>query len=613
MIQPFDTDGVPGTQPRPSTYRRLLAYVWTLWPAFAISIVGFVLYALTQSAFASLMQYLPNAFDTMPASQRQLSDWELSLGLDTAEGIRLFLPIALVTIVAFREIGSYLGGYYITFVARNVVYQLRQDLFMHLTRLPVSFFANHNSSEIIAVITFNVEQVTSATSNAIKTLIREGLTVAALLGYLFYVNWKLSLLFLAVAPLIGLIITFTSKRFKKYSQRIQTSVGGLTQVVSEVTRGLLVMRSFGGEDYERERFSRHNSYSLTQDLKLARANEISLPIIQLLTFVSLAVLFWLGLDPTLRAGMDEGQFLSYVTAASLVAKPLRQLTSVNAGIQRGLAAAESVFEILDENLETNNGLERLSGLRGDVEFRNLSFSYQKDGKPVLKQINLKINAGETVALVGRSGAGKSTLVNLVAGFIPAPVGTLFIDRVPEEEIQLDSLRRHVAVVNQQTVLFETSIENNIAYGELRSSSREAVEQAAAQANALEFIRRLPDGLDTSLDEDGADLSGGQRQRLAIARAFLKEAPILILDEATSALDSQSEQLVQASLQTLSDYRTTLIIAHRLSTIENADRVVVMDDGQIIETGTHRELLSADGYYAQLYHRQFNTGATAEME
>lgn len=587
------------------TYRRLLVYVKAVWPAFLLSLLGFMIYALTQSAFAGLMQYLPNAFSSMPSDRADLAAWEIALNLDTPEGIRIFLPTALLLIVSLRGIGSYLGGYYITFVARNVVNQLRVDLFRHINCMPGSFFSQNNSSQLVSIITYNVEQVTSAASNAIKVVVREGLTVVALLAYIFYLNWKLSLLFLVVAPLIALIIGFASSQFKKYSRRIQTSMGGITQVTTEAIRGFPIVRSFGGVDYENARFRDRSGYALKQDLKLARVNEISTPVIQFLTFAAIAALFWLGLDPELRGGMNAGEFLTYITAASLVAKPLRQLSNINAGIQRGIAASESIFAILDQPVEQNRGTRTLAAPKGRIECRHLTFRYQPQDALVLQDINLTIEPGETVALVGRSGAGKSTLASLIAGFAPPPAGCIFIDGIALEDIRLESLRRHVAVVNQHTVLFEASIADNIAYGELRGASDEAIQRAAGDAHANEFIAQLPDGMATQVNEDANDLSGGQRQRLALARAFLKDARILVLDEATSALDAHSEKLIQQALARITEDRTTLIIAHRLSTVEHADRIVVMEGGRIVETGSHAELIASNGAYADLYRQQFN--------
>lgn len=586
------------------TYKRLLSYVRHFWPALILAICGFVVYALTQSAFASLMQYVPSAFEP-DANAANLSDWEQQLGLGTREGIRLFLPIAIITVVSFRGIGSYLGGYYISFVARNVVNRIRRDVFEHLTALPSGFFGRNNSGQLISTLTFNVEQVAAASSNAIKTVIREGLTVAALLAYLLYLNWKLSLLFFLAAPLIGLIIRVASSRFKRYSKRIQQSMGGVTHVASEAIRGQAIVRAFGGEAYENKRFEDRCQTSLKNELKLARVNEISTPIIQILTFSAIALLFWFGLDPNLFDELSAGEFLAYITAASLVAKPLRQLTNVNASIQRGIAAAESIFEILDQPLEHDNSGRPLVNFAGGLCLNNLSYSYPNSDRQALNSVSFNAAAGQLVALVGRSGAGKTTLIDIIAGFIKAPVGTVWLDGNDASDITQHSIRQHVAIVTQDTVLFEDTIRANIAYGELAGASEEQIIEAARSAHAWEFIQNLPQGLDTQVGEGGASLSGGQKQRIALARAFLKDAPLLILDEATSALDNESERAISAAMPNITQNRTTIVIAHRLVTVERADLIIVMDQGEVVEQGTHVELLAKNGLYAHLHRSQFD--------
>ncbi|WP_439102218.1 lipid A export permease/ATP-binding protein MsbA [Congregibacter sp.] len=608
---PKDTEQPLPSQPENGlkTYGRLLRYVRPLWPAFVVSMLGFVLYALTQSAFAGLMQYLPAAFDGSPLGNAgimasdSLRSWEQKLGLNQAENVRVFLPLALVAIVTVRGIGSYLGSYYITYVARHVVNQLRLDVFAHINNLPAAYLAQRNSAELISLITFNIEQVAAAASTAIKVIVREGLTVIALLSYIFYLNWKLSLLFVVLAPVIGGIISLASSQFKKYSRRIQDSMGGITRVAAEAIRGFPVVRGYGGGAAENARFEERSRYALRQDLKLARVNEISTPIIQWLTYTALAVLFWFGLDPALRGTMDAGQFLAYITAASLVAKPLRQLTQVNARIQKGIAAAESVFEVLDQRPENPSGKALLGVTEGAFSLRKLHFRYPGSDNDTLHDISLNIMPGETLALVGRSGSGKTTLVNLLAAQYPSPEGTLLLDGEPMESLGLSDLRRQIAFVSQHTTLFAASVRDNIAYGDLAGANDEAINGALSQANALDFVQRLPAGLDTILREEGDDFSGGQRQRLALARAFLKDAPILILDEATSAQDAESETLIQQALGRILRGRTAIIIAHRLSTVEQVDRIAVMDQGTVVELGTHGELLAQQGLYAQLYQQQ----------
>lgn len=585
-------------------YRRLLIYVKRYWPAFAVSIFGFILHGASQAGFAALMQFLPDAFD---GDELLIQDNKLLSFLFEMFGTlsyQYFLPLAVIFIVAIRGLGSYFGGFYITLVARNVINNLRQDVFNHILILPGRFYSETASGHLLSLLTYNVEQVTGAATDALKIILRDGLTVIVLLGYIFYLNWKLSLVFFLVAPFIGIIVSYTSRLFRRYSKRIQDSVGGVTHVASEAIKGFQIVRAFGGLNYERNRFKSASENNLKQSLKMAHANEISTPIIQLLMFSAIALLFYFGLSPELKGEMDAGQFLAYITAASLIAKPLRQLTSVNSKIQKGIAAAQSIFNVVDTKAEVDKGNLSLPRAKGLIEFRNLKFAYEPNS-PVLMDINLTIKAGETVALVGRSGSGKSTLVNLLPRFNQVPNNSIFLDGHPIEDYTLTELRKNIAIVNQQVVLFQDTIAHNIAYGDLADASMQDITNAASAAHAMEFISELKEQMNTQVGEDGIKLSGGQRQRLSLARAILKDAPILILDEATSALDTESERYIQEALSTLVKGRTTLIIAHRLSTIERADRIVVMDNGRIIEVGSHQELLSLDGAYAQLHRLQFS--------
>ncbi len=595
-----ETDPVTGWR----TYQRLLVYVGQYWPAFVVSILGFCLHGASQAGFAALMQFLPGAFD---GKQLSAQDIKFLPGLLQSVGpitYQYFLPLAVIFIVAIRGLGSYLGGFYIMLVARNVINNLRQDLFNHMLVLPGRFYSETASGHLLSLLTFNVEQVTGAATDALKVILREGLTVIVLLFYIFYLNWKLSLVFFLVAPFIGVIVHYTTRLFRRYSKRIQDSVGGVTHVASESIRGFQTVRAFGGLDYERKRFRDASENNLRQSLKMAKANEISTPIIQLLMFSAIALLFYFGLSPELKGEMDTGQFLAYITAASLIAKPLRQLTSVNSKIQKGIAASQSIFAVIDAEAEIDEGDLPLPRTTGHIELRNLNFAYEMDD-PILKDINLVIAPGETVALVGRSGSGKSTLANLLPRFNQAPERSIFLDGEPIENYRLSDLRKNIAIVNQNVVLFQDTVARNIAYGDLAGASDEEIRKAATAAHAVEFIDTLKEGMNTQIGEDGVRLSGGQRQRLALARAILKDAPVLILDEATSALDTESERYIQAALAALIKGRTTLIIAHRLSTIEGADRIVVMDEGRIIEIGSHKELLNLEGAYAQLHRMQFS--------
>ncbi|MEH6358282.1 MAG: lipid A export permease/ATP-binding protein MsbA [Pseudomonadales bacterium] len=611
MIHPEHGPEITGWQ----AYKRLLTYVGPYWPAFLVSLFGFGIYAATQASFAWLIKFVPVILGDESALESKVKENSDSLSflpeflqLSSPESFYYFLPVMLVAVVALRGFGSYLGGYYLIFVARHLVNNLRQSVFSRLLQLPGSFYNRHASGHLISTLTFNVEQVTGAGTDALKTIFRDGSTVMALLTYVFYLNWKLSLVFLVVGPLIGLVVSLTSKLFRKYSRRIQNSMGGVTHVASETFKGVEVVRAFGGNDYEQKRFADASEYNLKQSMKLALVDEVSTPFIQILTFIAIAVLLWIGLSTDIRGGMDTGEFLSYLTAASLIAKPLRQLTSVNSKIQKGIAASQSIFAMMDEEPERDTGTVELKKARGRLELRDVSFRYPGSEQDALRGINLTIEQGESVAFVGRSGSGKTTLVNLIPRFNNVSGGQITLDGLPLDDYRLRDLRRQVAIVNQQIVLFQDTVAHNIAYGDLAAASEQDIIDAATAAHALEFIEKLPQGLQTQVGEDGVMLSGGQRQRLALARAILKDAPLLILDEATSALDTESERYIQQALKGVMAGRTTLVIAHRLSTIENADKIVVMDQGAIVEVGNHQELLAKQGAYAQLHRLQFSDHA-----
>jgi ATP-binding cassette, subfamily B, bacterial MsbA len=593
-------------------YKRLLSYVGPYWPAFFVSLFGFGIYAATQAAFAWMTKFIPLVLGDPAEMQEVAAEKKESLEflpqflqLDSPESFYLFMPVMLVAIVALRGFGSFLGAYYLIFVARHLVNSLRVGVFNRLLMLPGSFYSRHASGHLISTLTFNVEQVTGAGTDALKTIFRDGVTVIVLLSYVFWMNWKLSLVFLVVAPVIGIVVGITSKMFRKYSRRIQNSMGGVTHVASETFKGVEVVRAFGGKNYEQNRFSKASGYNLKQSLKLAKVDEISTPFIQIVTFIAIAVLLWIGLSTDIRGGMDTGDFLSYLTAASLIAKPLRQLTGVNSKIQKGIAASQSIFEMMDEEAEVDEGTIELKRAKGRIELKDVCFRYPGSDQNALKGINLVIEQGETVAFVGRSGSGKTTLVNLMPRFNNVSGGKITLDGVSLEDYRLRDLRRQVAIVNQQIVLFQDTVAHNIAYGDLADASEADIIQAATDAHAMEFIEKMSEGLQTQVGEDGVMLSGGQRQRLALARAILKDAPLLILDEATSALDTESERYIQQALSSVMKNRTTLVVAHRLSTIENADKIVVMDRGEIVEVGSHHQLLEKQGAYAQLHRLQFS--------
>lgn len=565
-------------------YLRLLAYIKPYWVLFAISVIGFVIYSASQPAMAQFMEYL---LDFIGAEERGPA----------------YLPAAIIMgIVLIRSAGAFLGNYFISQVSFRVVHTLRVNLFDHMVHLPGQYFDRHSSGHLMSVITYNVNGVTTAATDALKTLIREGATVLALMGYLFYKDWMLTLLLLLVAPVIASLVGYVGKRLRRLSAQVQHSMGDITQVSSEMIHGYRVMRSFGGEEYEKRRFNQASWRNYLQNMKIVFTSSLNTPILQMLVALSMGLMLFVAL--TIMELDDPGAFIAYFTAAGLVLKPLRQLSEVVPTIQKGVAAADSIFHLLDEPAERDTGTLSVERAQGGVRFEDVCFSYDGSHDWVLDRINLDVKPGEVIALVGRSGSGKSTLVSLLTRFYDPGAGRILLDGEPLEHYRLDNLREQVALVNQNVVLFNDSVAGNIAYGALSDTDPETVREAAKAAHAHEFIEQLPQGYDTLIGESGTRLSGGQRQRLAIARAILKNAPILILDEATSALDTESERHIQAALEEVMKNRTTFVVAHRLSTIERADRIVVMGEGKILEVGSHKELLAAGGQYARLHSMQF---------
>ena len=571
------------------TYRRLLKYVKPFWIAFSLAVVGNIIYAAASTGMAASMEYVIEAIEN-PSAQN-----------------RIMLTGLIVGVFAFRGVGTFMGQYFIAYVGRHVVNALRKQVFDRLLALPSRYFDNHASGRLVSKLTFNVEQVADATTSAVTILLREGLTIVGLLIFMVYTNWKLTLVFVAIGPLIGLVVSYASKRFRKISRRIQSSMGDVTHVSSESITGYRVVRTFGGEEYERERFADVADRTMKQGLKMASTQAIATPVVQVLVAFAIAALVWVMLAPEIRGTMTTGELVAFITAAATMAKPIRQVTSVHSKIQKGVAAAHDVFGTMDEEPERDDGGYAPARVQGEIRFDDVCFRYQDNLDDVLHHINLNIPAGQSVALVGRSGSGKSTMVSLLPRFYEYYQGRILIDGRPITEFSLSALRAQIALVTQNVVLFNDSIAANIAYGSLRGRSREEIVEAARTAHAMELIERMPEGLDTMVGDNGVMLSGGQRQRLAIARALLKDAPILILDEATSALDTESERHIQEALEVVMEGRTTLVIAHRLSTIEKADRILVMESGQIVEDGDHRQLLEAGGAYAQLHQMQFSEG------
>jgi subfamily B ATP-binding cassette protein MsbA len=584
-------------------YLRLLRYVVPYWGLFTISLTGFLIFASTQPMLGYILKYFVDGLSNPDASLFTGIPWLLEHAPWLAH-LKLLqaVPLLIVLIALWQGIGSFLGNYYLAKVSMGLVQDLRVELFNNLMTLPNRYFDNHNSGHLISRITYNVTMVTGAATDAIKVVVREGMTVVFLFATLLWMNWKLTLVMVAILPIIGLMVTSTSKKFRKQSKKIQTSMGDVTHVTSESIQGYRVVRSFGGEDYEKQRFLDASEQNKLKQLKMVKTNAVYTPSLQLVIYSAMAVLMFLVL--WLRGDASAGDLVAYITLAGLLPKPIRQLSEVSSTIQKGVAGAESIFEQLDEQPEVDHGTQEREHISGRLEVRDLSFSYPGSEKPVLNNISFVAEPGQMVALVGRSGSGKSTLANLIPRFYHHEQGQILLDGLDVEDYTLRNLRRHIALVTQHVTLFNDSVRNNIAYGDLAGAPLDAVQQAANDAYAAEFIEKMPQGYDTMVGENGVLLSGGQRQRLAIARALLKDAPLLILDEATSALDTESERHIQAALDQVMQGRTTLVIAHRLSTIEKADLILVMDQGQIVERGSHTQLLAQNGYYARLHAKQF---------
>lgn len=565
-------------------YKRLLAYVKPLMFFFIISIVGYVLYALSNVLYSKIMEHLVIAIESdNPAD-------------------KYWVPIEIIAVTFLRGIGAFLGAYFMARVANAIVHRLRVDVFNHITQIPAETFDSKPSGHLVSLITYNINGVTVAATDAIKIGLREGATVLGLFAWLLYMDWKLTLVFVLIAPLIGLLVTSVGKRLRRLSRKVQSTVGDITQVTGEMIQGFRVMRSFGGEEYERKRFAAASQQNYRQNMKIVTTAAANVPLMQLLIAFAIAFLIFWVLNFTELDNTAE--FMSYITALGMILHPMRRLGEIAPMILKGVAAADSIFQMLDSEREKDEGHYQVERVKGEIEFRDVSFAYPGKNELALSQINIRVMPGETVALVGKSGSGKSTLVSLLNRFYDPTHGTILIDGVPAQEYQLQSLRQQIALVNQQVTLFNETVAANIAYGGRETADQVSIKEAADAAYATEFIEAMPQGFDTWIGESGARLSGGQKQRLAIARAILKDAPILILDEATSALDNESEHYIQKALTHIMEGRTTFVVAHRLSTIENADRIMVMANGRIVEEGTHEELLSRQGYYTRLYEAKF---------
>lgn len=568
-------------------YKRLLGYAWHYSTTFMLAIVGMAVVASTEAGFAWIMK--PMLDGTFVNKDPEVIRW---------------LPFGLLAIFIVRGIGGFVSTYGMEHVGRNIIRDMRKQMFTSLMRLPTAFYDQISSAQLTSKLIYDVERVAQAATNAVTIVVRDTFTIIGLLGLLFYTSWKLAVVFLLLGPVITLLVVGVSKRFRRISQRIQSSMGNVTQLSQQITEGHRVVKIFGGENCEDRQFEKANEYNRRQNMKLAATRAISVPVSQFLGACGLAVILYVATSPEMLQALTVGTFMSFVAASMMLLAPMKRLTMVQSTVQQGIAAAQSVFLLLDEESEKDTGTKTIEKAQGKLEFRNVSFTYASSEHAVLSDINFSARAGEIVAIVGRSGSGKSTLVSLLPRFYDVVEGEILLDDVPLKELKLENLREQISLVSQDIVLFNDTVVNNIAYGSLSEHSEEEIIAAAKAAHALEFIEAMPNGFQTMVGDKGVLLSGGQRQRIAIARALLKDSPIIILDEATSALDTESERYIQDALGALMKSRTTLVIAHRLSTVENADKILVMRDGRIVESGSHAELLAAGKDYASLYQMQF---------
>jgi len=569
-------------------YLRLLGYVKPYWRVYAVSITAMVVFSATEPA--------------MPALVKPLIDGTF---VERDMAVLRWAPVAIIGLFLIRGIASFVADYCSTWVAQKVVVDLRKHMFATLVRLPTAFYDANTTGNLISKFTYNVQQVTGAATSAMTVLVKDSLAVLGLLGFMFYLNWQLTAASLIVGPLIVLIIRTFSKRLRAMSRAEQAAMGDLNHVLEESIGCHRVVKVFGGQEYEAGRLERAVNKVRKYNMKMSVAASANVPLTQIVgSFAVAGIIYFITLQAT-RDQTTIGGFIAFLGALLMLLAPLKRLTGVSATLQRGLAAAETVFEMIDERAEEDAGAAEIGRVRGEIEFRNVTLTYRGGGRPALDNVSLRIAAGETVALVGSSGSGKTTLANLLPRFYVPTSGKILLDGADTADLQLASLRANIALVSQDVTLFNDTVAANIGYGRLGTASDADVVAAAEAAHAMGFIREMPEGLKAMIGEDGVRLSGGQRQRLAIARAFLKNAPILILDEATSALDSESERHVQEALENLMVGRTTLVIAHRLSTIERASRIVVLDQGRIAEVGRHDELLARNGIYAKLYRIQYS--------
>lgn len=569
-----------------STFKRLAPYISVYKMGLFVAVIALIVNALSETYMISLLKPLLDE----------------GFGGESTEFLKI-IPLLIFGMMFVRGLSGFVSSYCMSWVATNIVMEIRQKIFNHFMSMPVSFFDKQSTGELLSRITYDSEQVASATSNALVKMVRESASIIGLLCLMFWNSWQLSTVLIIVAPLVAFAISFVSKRFRKISVNMQTAMGKLTSASEQMLNGHKTVISFGGHEIERDRFIKMSNNMRQQNMKMVVAQGLANPIIQMIASLALVSILFLASVDSVRESLTAGAFTVIFSAMFGMLRPLKGLTSVTSDFQKGMAACNTLFELMDLETEKDNGSYSSEKAKGDIEIKDLTFSYEGMEKPAIKNLSLKINSGEKIAFVGRSGSGKSTLANLLPRFYEFEKGSIKLDNVDLKDYKLANLRSHFAIVSQNVHLFNDTILNNIAYASNDKYSRAEIEEAARMANATEFIEKLENGFDTIIGENGSTLSGGQRQRIAIARALLQNASILILDEATSALDNESEKLIQNALSKLEKEKTVITIAHRLSTIEDSDKIYVVDDGVIIESGSHESLMIEEGYYFKLHNQQ----------